>query len=167
MGDILNLEKPMAPRLIKCLYLIALVLITLGTIRGVVMGALMIAHPPQPFSRALPPPPPDAAPGDAAAPSTAPQAEPAPPPPRPFLRDGRRMGPGMMRDRMMRDRRGMMGEGFMMRRVGPQGAGALRIVGALLRGLVMILILRVLAEMGLAVIQANNRLGKLTDGRAI
>jgi len=37
-----NIARPMAPRLIQCLYYIALVLIALGLLRGIVGGVQMM-----------------------------------------------------------------------------------------------------------------------------
>ena len=45
--------------------------------------------------------------------------------------------------------------------LGPTGAGIFRIVAALVRGIILIMILRVLSEIGRAVISANERLGRL------
>jgi hypothetical protein len=138
--DILTLDNPMAPRLIRCLYILALILITVMVLLGLVRGVSVMSRPP------LPPP----AMMGSAAPGTPDAASPQTP------------RPGMMG--MMDRRRMMMARRFGRRPIGPFGigrnpvlAGGWIILGALLRGAITLLVVRILAEMGLAVLAMPRR----------
>jgi len=146
--DILTLNTPMAERIIRLLYTIALVLIAIGTFFGIGRGVMIMTHTPMQrpaiTSSANPS-------GNAMTPQSgtaAPQAD-AQTPRRDF------------RDGMRGDYRGWnrhghyRGYGMMMGR-SPM-FGLVVIVGALLRGLIGLLILRVLAEIGLALLAMPKR----------
>jgi hypothetical protein len=145
--DILNLDNALAPRLIRCLYIVALVLITVMVVLGLVRGVRTMSRPP------LPPP---AMMGGAAPNAPAPDAT-ASQPPQPGM-----MGPGQRR--MMMDRRfgrpGFRGPRpmapFGMGR-NPVLAGVWIILGTLLRGAIGLMVVRILAEMGLAVLAMPRR----------
>ncbi len=141
-SDIFNLQNSMGARLMRCLYLIALILIAVMVILGLVRGARTMMRTP-------PPPPP------AIAQNQMPDAG------TPQVQQGQR--PGMMDRRMMMERRAMM----MRRRFGPRLgvpfgmgrnpmiAGLWIVLGTLLRGAIMLLVVRILAEMGLAVLSTR------------
>jgi hypothetical protein len=133
--DILNLNTSIASRLIRCLYIVTLILITVMVILGLVRGVRTMMRTP-------PPPRPAIAQNQAATP--APDATANPATPRPGMM--RNMGPGQRR---------MM----MMRRFGrnPLLAGAWIIFGTLLRGAITLLVVRILAEMGLAILAMPRR----------
>jgi hypothetical protein len=138
--SVFNLDKSMGPCLIKALYIAALVVIALGLLRGIVGGVRMMSGPPPaPVAAVMPP--------GAAAPGMPPQMAPgAMPGNRPgfvFGPRGRRFaGP---------PRPGFMA-GPLLRGWPPAALGAARIVFALLRALVMAMVIRVLAEMGLGIL---------------
>ncbi len=145
--DILTLNNSMAPRLIRCLYIAALILITVVVVLGVLRGVRMISRPPLPPAAVTSSAAPDAA--------TTPQGM-----------MGRRMGPGMMGPGMMGPgmNRGMMmnrrfGRGPRMFGMGrnPMLAGLFVILSALLRGVIALMVVRILAEMGLAVLAMPRR----------
>lgn len=153
--DILTLNTPMAERIIRLLYTIALVLIAIGTLFGIGRGVMILTHTPMQrpaiTSSANPP-------GNA----TTPQAgTPAPQADNPQQADNQQqMGRREFRDRWRGDHRGWYGR----RHYGPFGMmprspmfGLVVIIGALLRGLIGLLIVRVLAEMGLAVLSLPKR----------
>ena len=137
--DILNLDNPLASRLIRCLYVVALVLITVMVLVGVIRGVRMMSRLATPPTAMM----------DNAAPGV---ATPAPPP------------PGMMQrfdDRRMMGRRGDFGG---RRRMGPFGigrnpmlAGLFVIFGALLRGAIGLMVVRILAELALAILAMPRR----------
>jgi hypothetical protein len=145
--DILNLDNSMAPRLIRCLYIVALILITVMVILGLVRGVQVMSRsplqPPAITSNTLP------APGAA-----------TPQPPGLGM-----MGPGQRRMMAMMDRRGpMMLNRRFGRPIGPFGIGRNPVLGglwiifgALLRGAIALLVVRILAEMGLAVLAMPRR----------
>jgi hypothetical protein len=193
--NLFNLDQPVAPRFIRVLYIIAVVIVAIGMIRGVVGGVMTIIHPPMPRAdraAAIVPPPgapanadvttaaPNAAPADAnatpapaagtnaasvAPPAPAANANAAPvAPPRVARGQGRGGRAGFNRglqDRRFAMRGGMRRRGMMMggmmRRLGPTGFGIFRIVAALVRGIILIMILRVLSEVGLAVLAVGRR----------
>jgi len=145
--DILTLNTPMAERIIRLLYTIALVLIAIGTLFGIGRGVMIMTHTPMqrpaitssanPSSNAM-------APGSGTA---APQSD---------AQNDRRE----FRDRWRGDHRGWYGR----RHYGPFGMmprspmfGLVVIIGALLRGLIGLLIVRVLAEIGLAILGMPKR----------
>jgi hypothetical protein len=148
--DILNLDKALAPRLIRCLYTLALILIAVIVMFGLVRGARVMTRPP---------PPPPAVTANAANPATpAPDATQSPPPGQGVMNPGQRgmmMGPGQRR--MMVARRfgrpiGPFGIGR-----NPELAGLWIILGTLLHGAIGLLVVRILAEMGLAVLAMPRR----------
>jgi len=123
--DILDLDKPLAPLLVRYLYVIALALILLCTAIGVVRGAMMMTAPPR-------------APITATAEGmTAPQTMNGP---RDFReRRNYRQGRGWMRD------------------MAPPVRGGIRIVMALLCGLIALMLVRVLAELARAILALPRR----------
>jgi len=145
--DILTLNTPMAERIIRLLYTIALVLIAIGTLFGIGRGVMIMTHTPMQrpaiTSSANPP-------GRAMTPqagAAAPQAD-------------NQIERREFRDRWRGDHRGWYGR----RHHGPFGMmprspmfGLVVIIGALLRGLIGLLIVRVLAEMGLAILGMPKR----------
>ena len=132
--DILNLSNSMGERAIRWLYVIALILIALGVIWGVRGGVLLMMRTPMP-------PPSATASNDA---GTPPQAM----APQQGAQDGRMRGPrGFYRSPAERR--------FFMERRHPMPAGAFMIVRTLVRGLVSLLIARVLAEIGLKQLRRN------------
>ena len=145
--DILTLNTPLAERIIRLLYTIALVLIAIGTLFGIARGVMILTHTPMQrpaiTSGANPS-------GNAATPQSgtaAPQTD-AQTPRRDF------------RDGMRGDYRGWNRHGHhrpwgMMHR--SPWFGLVVIIGALLRGLIGLLILRVLAEVGLAILAMPKR----------
>jgi hypothetical protein len=139
--DILNLDNSLAPRLIRCLYIVALVLITVMVLLGVMRGVRTMSRP------AMPP----AAMADSAAPNA---AVPVPPPPGMTQRfgDRRMMGERFGRRAFGGRRMGLFGMGR-----NPLLAGLFVILGALLRGAIVLMIVRILAEIGLAVLAMPRR----------
>jgi hypothetical protein len=146
--DILTLKTPMAEGIIRLLYTIALVLIAIGTLFGIARGVMILTHTPMqrpaitssanPSGNAVTPQP------GTAAPQTDAQT------PRRDFRDG------MRGDYRGWNRHGHhRGYGMMMGR-SPM-FGLVVIIGALLRGLIGLLILRVLAEVGLAILAMPKR----------
>jgi hypothetical protein len=140
--DILNLDNALAPRLIRCLYTAALILITVMVVLGVVRGVRIMSLPP------LPP----AAIADAAAPG---MAMPALPPGM-----AERLGDRRMMGERRFDRRDFGGR----RRFAPFGlgrnpviAGLFVIFGTLLRGAIILMVVRILAELGIAVLAMPRR----------
>jgi hypothetical protein len=153
--DIVTLRTPMAEGIIRLLYTIALILIALGVLFGIARGVMIMTHAPMHrpaiTSSATPP---SGAMAQQQQNNPAAQAQPDQNA-RPDFRDG------MHRDfrgwRGFHHRRfGMTGPGRMMGR-SPALFGVFVIVGALLRGLIALLIVRVFAEMGLAVLAMPRR----------
>jgi hypothetical protein len=137
--DMLSLNKNLAPRLIRCLYIVALILIAVMVLLGVVRGVRIMSRPPMP-------------PAAVANSAPAPAAPDATTPPQPqFGMMGRRMGPGMNR-RMMMYRRFDRGPFVFGLGRNPLLAGAFVILGALLRGAIILMVVRILAELGLAIL---------------
>ena len=152
--DILTLKTPMAEGIIRLLYTIALIFIALGVLMGLGRGARIMTHTPmmaRPAITAATNPPADA---------TTPQppqsdTQNVRPGPR-FGFDGRwrhhqfgMMGP---------ERFGMMGPGrFGMMGGSPAVFGLVVMLGALLKGLIALLLVRVLAEIGLAILATPRR----------
>ena len=153
--DILTLNTPMAERIIRLLYTIALVLIAIGTLFGIGRGVMILTHAPMQrpaiTSGANPS-------GNAVTPqagTAAPQADNSQ-----QANNQQEMGRREFRDRMRGDYRGWYGR----RHYGPFGMmprspmfGWVVIIGALLRGLIGLLVLRVLAEIGLAILGMPKR----------
>ena len=143
-GNILNLNVPMAPRLIRILYVIAIILIALGVLRGVAGGVMTMTRPPHQAAMAAPADQ-NTSPNAATASQTpsAPQDAQANPMRRPGFGPGRfRRGPGMGGPRFMHRPRGPMMLGPMMRGMPPAVMGAVRILLVLLHGFVMLLVVR-------------------------
>ena len=131
--DILSLNTSMGERAIRWLYALALILITLGVLFGLWRGAMLVSRPPMTN--------PPAAAANATPPANATTA----PAPQQGAQAPRRMGPrGFYRSREAR-------RFFMMRRH-PMRAGIFMIIGSLLRGFIALMVVRILAEMGLAVL---------------
>jgi hypothetical protein len=133
--DILNLDNALAPRLIRCLYTAALILITVMVVLGVVRGIRIMSRP------AMPPAAIAAAPG---------MAMPALPPGM-----AERFGDRRIMGERRFDRRDFGGR----RRFAPFGlgrnpviAGLFVIFGTLLRGAIILMVVRILAELGIAVL---------------
>lgn len=146
--DILTLKTSMAEGIIRLLYTIALILIGLGVLFGIARGVMILTHTPMQrpaiTSSATPP-------SGAMAqqqPSTAPQAQPDQNA-RPDFRGPRGDFRGWHRWGHHRGYFGMMPRSPMF--------GLVVIVGALLRGFIALLIVRVLAEIGLAVLASPRR----------
>lgn len=147
--DILSLRTSMAEGIIRLLYTIALILIGLGVIFGIARGVMILTHTPMQRPAVTS----SAAPtsGDTAAQqqsNPAPQAQPDQNA-RPDFRGMRGDYRGWHRWGHHRGPFGMM----------PRSPwfGLVVIVGALLRGLIALLIVRVLAEIGLAVLALPKR----------
>ena len=140
VGDMLNLNNSMGTKLIRCLYFAALILILVMVILGLLRGARIMSRP------AMTPP--------AMAASGAPSdAVPAPQPPQMGMpgRDGRRF---------MMERRRMRGFG----RPGPFGMGRNPVLSGifvmawtLVRGAIVLMIVRILAELALAILAMPRR----------
>ena len=151
-GDILSLKTSMAARLIRCLYMVALILIAVMVVLGVARGVRIMTTTPRPVPAAAAPPSADAA-GQ-----PAPQGMMQGAPNNRMMANGRMMpNGGMMNRRMMRGN-GMMGPRapFGMGR-NPMMAGLFTIFFTLLRGVVVLMVVRILAEMGLAVLAMPRR----------
>ncbi len=139
--DILTLKTPMAEGIIRLLYTIALILITLGVLFGVARGVMIMTHAPMQRPAITAPATPDSS---AVTPTPAPQT------------DAQNARPGMRGDFRGWHRFGHHRYGMMMGR-SPMGFGLMMIVGSLLRGLIALLLVRVLAEIGLAVLGMPKR----------
>lgn len=142
--DILTLKTPMAEGIIRLLYTIALILITLGVLFGVARGVMIMTHAPMQRPAITAPAAPDSSAVTPQAPQTDAQNA------RPEFR------PGMRGDFRGWHRFGHHRYGMMMGR-SPMGFGLIMIVGSLLRGLIALLLVRVLAEIGLAVLGMPKR----------
>jgi hypothetical protein len=145
--DILNLRTSMAEGIIRLLYTIALILIGLGTLFGIGRGVMILTHTPmqRPAITSSATPPSGAM---AQQNNAAPQAQPDQNA-RPDFRGMHRDYGGWRRFHHHRPWGMMMGRSPMF--------GLVVILGALLRGLIALLIVRVLAEMGLAVLAMPRR----------
>jgi hypothetical protein len=136
--DILSLKTSMAERAIRWLYALALILIALGVIFGVWRGAMLASRAP------MTNPPAMADNTNAPANAMAAQA------PQPGAQAMRPMGPrGFYRGRGERR--------FFMMRHHPMRAGIFMILGALVRGFIALMIVRILAELGLAILAMPRR----------
>ena len=146
--DILTLNTPMAERIIRLLYTIALVLIAIGTLFGIGRGVMIMTHTPMQRPAITSSANPSG--NNAVTPQSGTAA------PQTDAQNDRRE----FRDRWRGDHRGWYGR----RHYGPFGMmprspmfGLVVIIGALLRGLIGLLIVRVLAEIGLAVLSLPKR----------
>jgi hypothetical protein len=140
--DLLNLNNSIAPRLIRCLYIAALILITVMVLLGVMRGIRIMNRPMMP---------PAAITNSAAAPA----APDATTPPQGAMGQrfaDRRMMMDRRFDRSGRRRFGMFGMGR-----NPMLGGLFVILGALLRGAIILMIVRILAELGLAILAMPRR----------
>jgi len=136
--DILSLRTSMGERAIRWLYALALILIALGVIFGLWRGVMLASRAPMTN--------PPAAAANANPPANAMIA----PAPQQGAQAPGRMGPrGFYRSREAR-------RFFMMRRH-PMRAGIFMIIGSLLRGFIALMVVRILAEMGLAVLAMPRR----------
>jgi hypothetical protein len=140
-SNILNLDTPIAHRLIRCLYTVALVVIAIVTVMGVARGVILMTRP-APISAAASAAPTAAPPAAATGQPAPPTALPAGPRGRPFFRPRRLGGPLMSP---------------IFRGAPPALVGLVQIVLVLLRALVMLLVVRILAEMGLSVLAMGGR----------
>jgi hypothetical protein len=137
--DILSLKTSMAERAIRWLYALALILIALGVIFGVWRGAMLASR----------------------APMTPPAVAANANPPANNMMMQQTPQPGDRAMRPMMGPRGFYRHGserrfFMMRRH-PLGAGIFMIVASLVRGFIALMVVRILAEMGLAVLAMPRR----------
>ena len=140
--DILTLGNPIAPGLIRCLYIVVLVLIAILVILGLVRGirTMTFTPPPRP----------------AMAQNQAPGAVPTAPGP------GMMQGPGRMQGQrsMMNRRFGRFAPRprfpFGLGR-NPVAAGIFIIIATLVRGAIALMVVRILAEMGLAILAMPRR----------
>ena len=144
--DILTLSNPVAPRLIRCLYIVALVLIAVMVVFGLAHGVRIMLRPPLPR--------PAISASTTAATDTTSQANSAPQPPRPDFTARRQAFQHMMMARRFRRPRGPFGGEF-----GPGPfprmpllSGAAIIFFTLLRGIIVLLVVRILAELALAIL---------------
>jgi hypothetical protein len=139
-GDIFALNNSMAARLIRCLYIVALILIAIMVILGVMRGIRIMTFTPRPMPAAAGAPP-SAQPGQQVT-------------PQPGM--GQRFGDRrMMMQRRFR-RPGMMRAPFGFGR-NPAVAGVFTIFMTLLRGAIILMVVRILAEIGLAVLAMPRR----------
>ena len=137
--DIFSLRTSMAERSIRWLYALALILITLGVIFGVWRGAMLASRAPMTNPPAMV--------DNANAPANAMTAQ----APQPSAQAMRPMGPrGFYRGRAER-------RFFMMRRH-PMQAGIFMIIRTLVGGFIALMIVRILAEMGLAILAMPRRI---------
>jgi hypothetical protein len=137
--DILNLRTPMAEGIIRLLYTIALILIAIGVLMGLARGVMIMTH--APMQR-----PAITAPATPQSDATTPQAP---------QTDAQNMRPWQRGEYRgwhhgYHHRYGMMGRS-------PAIFGLFMIVRALLGGFIALMIVRVLAEMGLAVLTMPRR----------
>lgn len=141
-SDIFNLDKLIAPRLIRVLYVVALVLIVLGMIAGIGRGIAIIATGPTPRLAAAAPTAnqPAGAAGSGAA---------VAPPVRPgrFAPPGPRFGRWGYRGR----------RAFFMRQRAPVLFGALTIIRVLVLGVIAVMVVRILAEIANAILRMPQR----------
>jgi hypothetical protein len=143
--DILTLKTPMAEGIIRLLYTIALILITIGVLFGLARGVMIMTHAPMQRPAITT----SAAPAAGAATPQAPQTDAQNA--RPEFR------PGMRGDFRGWGRFGHHHRYGMMMGRSPMAFGLFMIVGSLLRGLIALLLVRVLAEIGLAILAAPKR----------
>jgi hypothetical protein len=142
-SDIFTLKTSMAERSIRLLYTIALILIAIGVLMGLGRGVMILTHAPMhrpAMTASATPPSSTVAPQ---APQTDTQSM------RPDMRFGARGGFRGWH-RFHHHRFGMMGRS-------PTMFGIFMIVGALIKGLIALLLVRVLAEIGLAVLAIPRR----------
>jgi uncharacterized membrane protein YbjE (DUF340 family) len=137
--DILSFRTSMGERAIRWLYTLALILIALGVIFGLVRGISLATRAPMTNAPAM-------------AANTNPPANTATPQtPQPNAQAVQPMGP-----RGFYYRRGFERRYFMMRRH-PLQAGIFIIVRSLIGGFIALMVVRILAEMGLAILAMPRR----------
>jgi len=138
-----NPGRPLARCAIRFLYCVGLVLIALMLVRGVVVGVRAMSGPPPAATGAMMPGASQPPPGSSAAAPAGPQ----------MMRPDT-MRPGMMRPGFMRNpmRRGPLGLGPWARALPPPVIGLILILLAALRAAVMWAVIRVLAEVALAIL---------------
>jgi hypothetical protein len=143
--DILTLKTPMAEGIIRLLYTIALILITLGVLFGLARGIMIMTHAPMQRPAVTAPATPDSSTVTPQTPQTDAQNA------RPEFR------PGMRGDFRGWGRFGHHHRYGMMMGRSRVAFGLMMIVGSLLRGLIALLLVRILAEIGLAILAAPKR----------
>ena len=136
-SDILSLRVSMGERAIRILYAIALILIAFAVLFGLWRGVMLTTRAPMA-------PPAVQTSANTNPPAAAPQAQ----APEPGFQ-GMRMGPRFYGR--------FEGRRFFMMRHHPVQAGIFIIVASLIRGFIAVLVVRVLAEMGLAVLAMPRR----------
>ena len=137
MTSFFNLEHSIAPRLIRILYVVVVVLIAIGVILGLVRGVTIATRMPRPQPAITA----QAAPDGTAMP--APGARGGMMGPRRFAGRGYGPGPGRM-------------FGIRMAR-NPAAAGGFIILRSLVMGFIALFVVRILAEMALAVLNLPRR----------
>jgi hypothetical protein len=140
LRDIVTLDTDIAPKLLRILYPFALMLISLMFLLGVAQGIRTIASPPRPPMMA-----------GTTTPPTAPQSGILQPPPVPGM-----MGRGMMGPRGAYGRRPFRRPGG-LRAANPVLAGTFMIVLVTLMAAILMMVVRILAEMALAVLALPKR----------
>lgn len=138
--DIVTLDTDIAPKLLRILYPLALILISLMLLVGVAQGIRTITSPPRPPMMA----------GTTTPPAT-PQSGMLQPPPMPGI-----MGRGMMGPRDTYGRR-LFRRTPGLRAANPVLAGTFLIVRAMVMAAILIMVVRILAEMALAVLALPKR----------
>jgi hypothetical protein len=146
--DILTLKTPMADGIIRLLYTIALILITIGVVMGLARGVRIMTHTPMQRPAITAPATPD--------------ANATPQPPQTDAQPGTQNARPDFRHGMRGDFRGWRGyghhrHGMMMMGRSPMIFGLFVIVGSLLRGLIALLLIRILAEIGLSILAMPKR----------
>lgn len=152
VNSILTLNKPMGPCLIKALYWIALVIILLGVLHGVARGVWIMTHQmphqspavTQSLSTSSSTP-------NAMSPGSAPDAR--------QTMWHRHFGPGYGNRVFRRPgfRHFRSGGFMMMGHLPPPVRGGLFILLTLFRGVVMVMVVRILAEIGNAILAMNGK----------
>jgi hypothetical protein len=134
--DIVTLENSFAPCLLRILYPLGLAIILVGMLLGIAQGVRVITRPPMTQPAMTQP---------GAQPGAMGQMQ---PPPGAMMGRGM-MGRGMMGPAMMERRRMMRG----MRAGNPVLAGSFLILRTLVGGAILMMVVRILAEMALAVLR--------------
>ncbi len=153
VSNILTLKKSMGPCLIKALYWIALVIILLGVLHGVARGVWIMTHQ-------MPHQPPAVTQSSSTSSSSTPNAmSPGSAPDARQTMWHRHFGQGY-------GNRGFRGPGFrhfrpggfmMMGHLSPPVRGSLFILLTLFRGLITVMLVRILAEIGNAILAMNGK----------
>ena len=150
LSDILNLNQSLAPRLIRILYGLALILIALGVVLGLAQAVRTATRIPPPTPLQISGQPNSSTPQTGQLPS----ADHAP-----ALLEGRvsRRGFGPRRFGANGFRQGSGGPFGMNARRNPALAGAFLIVRTLVMGFTGLLVVRILAEMALSILTLSQR----------